>query len=92
MTIMRKHPRPTRALSFLAALALLALGTALGVAPSYAADETGTASDTDTDFARMILVLIARMDPFRVLRAARKLVAMLLDEFRVLLRAVAVRR
>ena len=57
MTIMRKHPRPTRALSFLAALALLALGTALGVAPSYAADETGTASDTDTDFARMILVL-----------------------------------
>ncbi|RYB92414.1 VWA domain-containing protein [Nocardioides glacieisoli] len=58
MTTMRKHPRPTRALSFLAALALLALGTALGVTPSYgAADEIGTASDTDTDFARMILVL-----------------------------------
>jgi Ca-activated chloride channel family protein len=56
MTTMPKHPRPTRALSFLAALALLALGTALGVAPSHA-DEVQTESGTDTDFARMILVL-----------------------------------
>ena len=54
----RSHaPRPTRALSFLAALALLALGTALGVTPSHATDGSVTASDTDSDYARMILVL-----------------------------------
>lgn len=58
-----RHPRTTRVLATLGALALLVLATALGAAgTAYATtDESsetdGTDTGTDTDYARMILVL-----------------------------------
>src|SRR6478735_259230 len=58
------HHRAVRALSTLAALALLVLGTGLGaggLGAASAASGTGSTTDagteTDTDYARMILVL-----------------------------------
>ncbi len=58
-----RHRRATRALAVLAALALLVLATAWGAtAPAVASDGTDapdetTTEGTETDYARMVLVL-----------------------------------